>query len=129
MIFVDSSVWIDYLRGLSTAQTEKLDAVLGVERVAVGDVVITEVLQGCPTKSVFDETRRIFDTLDFVTVGGCDVAVAAAENFIKLRELGYTVRKTIDTMIATRCILDHYLLLHNDRDFDPFEKHLGLECF
>ncbi len=128
MIFVDSSVWIDYLRGLSTEQTAKLDEILGVERVVIGDVVITEVLQGCREKKAFNETAKIFSALDFVTVGGRDVAVTAARNFLKLRSLGFTVRKTIDTMIATRCILNGFALLHNDRDFDAFERHLGLEC-
>lgn len=128
MIFVDSSVWIDYLRGVPTDGTTQLDSILGVERVVIGDIVMTEVLQGCWDKKVFDETAKIFGTLDFVTIGGRDVAVTAARNFLKLRSLGITVRKTIDTLIATRCILNDYALLHNDRDFDAFERHLGLRC-
>jgi predicted nucleic acid-binding protein len=61
-----------------------------------------------------------------VDLGGQEVAIQAANNFRTLRGLGVTVRKTIDTLIATRCIKDGYDLLHSDRDFDPFMKYLGL---
>jgi predicted nucleic acid-binding protein len=64
--------------------------------------------------------------LTVVELGGRDVAIQAARNFRTLRQRGVTVRKTIDTVIATRCIEDGYDLLHNDRDFDPFVKYLGL---
>ena len=128
MIFVDSSVWIDYLGDHDTVQTGLLDSILGRERVVIGDVVLTEVLQGCIYEKEFRETLSLFRRLDIVTVGGYEVAVAAAKNYRALRGLGITVRKTIDTLIATRCILSKYELLHNDRDFVPFEKHLGLRC-
>lgn len=128
MIFVDSSVWIDYLRDLETIQTEKLDSILGNERVVIGDLVIAEVLQGCNDSKIFSDTVRLFRRSDFVIVGGYEVVVEAARNYIALRSKGITIRKTIDTLIATRCILNGYQLLHNDRDFLPFEKHLGLKC-
>ncbi|MFM9904994.1 MAG: PIN domain nuclease [Pyrinomonadaceae bacterium] len=128
MIFVDSSVWIDYLNELETIQTQKLEAVLGRERVAIGDLVIAEVLQGCNDLKAFDETVQLFERADFVIVGGYQVALESARNYIRLRALGFTVRKTIGALIATRCILSGYQLLHNDRDFIPFEKYLGLKC-
>ena len=128
MIFVDSSVWIDYLREYETLQTKKLDAILGNERVVVGDLVIAEVLQGCNDPKTFKDTVRLFRRADFVIVGGYQVVIEAARNYISLRSKGITVRKTIDTLIATRCILNEYELLHNDRDFIPFEVHLGLKC-
>ena len=128
MIFVDSSVWIDYLRNLNTPQTEKLDSILGRERVVIGDLVIAEVLRGADSETALNETIQLFSRLDFVVVGGNQVAIEASRNYRKLRSLGFTVRKTIDTLIATRCILSGYELLHNDRDFIPFEKHLGLKC-
>lgn len=128
MIFVDSSVWIDYLRDRDTRQTRELDSILGNERVVVGDIVLAEVLQGCSDSKAFNETLRLFRRLDFITVGGYEVALEAARNYIALRSVGVTVRKTIDTLIATRCILSGFELLHNDRDFVPFEKHLGLKC-
>ena len=128
MILVDSSVWIDYFRDSASAQVEKLDALLGAVPLAIGDLILTEVLQGCSTEKEFNAVRRALATLDFVVLGGEDVAVEAARNFRKLRARGLTVRKTIDTVIATRCIVSGYELLHNDRDFDAFEQHLGLRC-
>ena len=128
MILVDSSVWIDYLRGTSSPQAEKLDALLGTVPLAIGDLILTEVLQGCATDREFNAVKRTLSTLHTVNLGGLELAIEAAKNFRKLRALGFTVRKTIDTVIATRCIMDGMELLHSDRDFDPFEKHLGLRC-
>jgi predicted nucleic acid-binding protein len=128
VILVDSSVWIDYLRGTSSPQAEKLDALLGTVPLAIGDLILTEVLQGCATDREFNAVKRTLSTLHTVNLGGLELAIEAAKNFRKLRALGFTVRKTIDTVIATRCIMDGLELLHSDRDFDPFEKHLGLRC-
>ena len=126
MILVDTSVWINYLRGVPARETDKLDSLLGSVPLAIGDLVLTEVLQGCPGQREFDEVRRFLGKMDLVVLGGTDVAVEAARNYRKLRDLGITVRKTIDTIIASRCIYSGYSLLHCDRDFDPFAKHLGL---
>ncbi len=126
MILIDSSVWIDYLRGVENKQTDRLDGMLGLEPLAVGDLILTEVLQGTTTEKDFKEVLRLLGSLDVVPLGGHTVAIQAARNFRTLREKGITVRKTIDCIIATRCILDGMTLLHNDRDFDPFVTHLGL---
>ena len=128
MILVDSSVWIDYLRGNVTPQAEKLDSLLGATPLCIGDLILTEVLQGCATEKEFNAVRRTLATLDFVVLGGEDVATQAAKNFRHLRACGVTARKTIDTVIATRCIVSGHELLHSDRDFDPFEQYLGLRC-
>ena len=128
MILVDSSVWIDYLRGTPTRQAAKLDALLGVVPLAIGDLILTEVLQGCASEREFNEVRRMLGSMKPVVLGGEDVAIEAARNFRRLRALGLTPRKTIDTVIATRCIVSGFELLHNDRDFDAFERHLGLHC-
>lgn len=128
MIVVDSSVWIDYLRGTPTPQADKLDSLLGTVPLAIGDLILTEVLQGCPTDKAFNDVRRLLSTLSVISLGGIDLAVQAARHFRTLRAMGVTVRKTIDTVIATRCILDGHELLHSDRDFDAFEAHLGLRC-
>ena len=128
MILVDSSVWIDYFRGTTTPQAERLDELLGAVPLAVGDLILTEVLQGFGSDREFNEARRLMSALELVNLGGLDVAIEAARNYRKLRELGVTVRKTIDTVIATRCIVDGMQLLHSDRDFDAFEQHLGLQC-
>ena len=126
MILVDSSVWIDYFNGTITAQTEKLDGLLGHEPLAIGDLILTEVLQGFANDRDFDQAKRLLTSLLVVALGGEQIAIQAARNFRILSRRGITVRKTIDTVIATRCIEDGYTLLHNDRDFDPFAKHLGL---
>ena len=128
MILVDSSVWIDYFRGLPTPQADYLDELLGVEAVCIGDLILTEVLQGFVQDRDFDRAKALLATLDIVELGGRDVAVQAATYFRRLRRLGITVRKTIDTVIATRCIRDGLTLLYNDRDFDPFVRHLGLRA-
>ncbi len=126
MILVDSSVWIDFLRGRATPQSLKLKQLIGEVEIAVGDLILTEVLQGCHRVPEFRETLRVFDQFNIIELGGYDVALQAARNHLYLRSLGYTIRKTIDTIIATRCIISSHQLLHSDRDFLPFEKHLGL---
>jgi predicted nucleic acid-binding protein len=126
VILVDSSVWIDYFRGTATPQTEKLDAVLGVEPIATGDLILTEVLQGFVSDRDFNQAKKLMESLVVIDLAGQAVAIQAAKNFRMLRSLGITVRKTIDTVIATRCIEKKMLLLYSDRDFDPFVQHLGL---
>lgn len=107
MIVVDSSVWIDFFRGVTTPQTERLDALLGSEK-------------------DFHQARRLLTALDVMTLGGKDITLQAARNYRALRAQGVTVRKTIDTIIATCCIENDVSLLYSDRDFDPFVEHLGL---
>ena len=126
MILVDSSVWIDYFNGAVAPQTEKLDGLLWSEPLAIGDLILTEVLQGFVGERDFEKARKFLTSLTVVTLGGQEIVIQAARHFRMLRKLGVTVRKTIDCVIATRCIEGGYELLHNDRDFDPFVKHLGL---
>jgi predicted nucleic acid-binding protein len=125
VILVDSSVWIDFFRGARTPQAEKLDVLLGMTRIAVGDLILAEVLQGVRDEREFQQVRKTLDSFEQVDLVGHEIAVQAAKNFRKLRDLGFTVRKTIDTLIATRCIQSNYMLLHSDRDLDAFEEHLG----
>ncbi len=126
MILVDSSVWIDYFRGKPTPQAAALDDLLGREPLAIGDLILIEVLQGFESDIDFERARQLLTSLIVVELGGNDIAVQVAKNFRTLRALGITIRKTIDTVIATRCIEGGYTLLHNDRDFDAFARHLGL---
>ena len=128
MILVDSSVWIDYFRGKPTIQTALLEDLLDSHELAIGDLILTEILQGCRLDKEFNEVRRLLGRLDLVLLGGADIAVEAAKNHRKLRSLGVTVRGTIDVVLATRCIVSGHQLLHSDRDFDAFEQHLGLKC-
>jgi predicted nucleic acid-binding protein len=126
LILVDSSVWIDYFKGAVTPQTEKLDSLLESEPLLVGDLILTEILEGFGPEADFERARKLLTSLIIVDLGGKDIAIQAARNFRALRRLGATIRKTIDSVIATRCIENDYDLLHNDRDFEPFVKHLGL---
>ena len=126
MILVDSSVWIDYFRGVASPQTDRLDSLLGHEPLATGDLVLAEVLQGFDSQRDFNRARKLLTTLKIYDLGGREVAIQAAKNFRKLRVLGVTVRKTIDAIIATHCILRGHSLLYSDWDFDPFVQHLRL---
>ena len=126
MILVDSSVWIDYFRGAVTPQAEKLDSLLGTEPISTGDLILAEVLQGFVSDRDFNQAKRLLTSLVIVDLVGQDIVIQAARNFRALRAHGITVRKTIDTVIATRCIESRLALLYSDRDFDPFVEHLGL---
>ncbi|OHC63779.1 MAG: twitching motility protein PilT [Rhodocyclales bacterium GWA2_65_20] len=126
MILVDSSVWIDYFRGAETPEVDLLDGMFGRTQLAVGDLIVAEVLQGVQDDREFNLVRKTLDAFTQIDLAGHDIAVKAARNFRILRAKGITVRKTIDSLIATRCIEDGLTLLHNDRDFIPFHTHLGL---
>lgn len=127
MILVDSSVWIDYFRGVSTAQTEKLDSLVTRDRLAVGDLVAAEVLRGFRDDLAFERARDLLERFILVELCGYRIALQAAKNYRLLKARGISVRKTVDTFIATKCIEDGLWLLHNDKDFDPFVEHLGLK--
>ncbi|MDD2975506.1 PIN domain nuclease [Aquabacterium sp.] len=126
MILVDSSVWIDFFRGTVTPQSERLDQLLGREPLLIGDLILAEVLQGFTSERDFHQARKMLGALELVNLGGAEMAVQAARNFRTLRAKGVTIRKTIDTFIATCCIEQDHALLFSDRDFDPFVLHLGL---
>jgi len=119
-------VWIDYFNGTITPQTGKLDSLLGRQPLAIGDLILAEVLQGFASERDFNAARKMLTSLLVVDLGGREIAIQAAKNFRTLRKLGVTVRKTIDTVIATWCIENGFDLLHSDRDFDPFARRLGL---
>jgi predicted nucleic acid-binding protein len=127
VILVDSSVWIDYFRGTASPETDLLDVLLGQEPLATGDLILTEVLQGFDLDRHYDEAERLLTSLTILDLAGREVAIEAAKNFRRLRRLGVTVRKTVDSIIATHCILRGHSLLYSDRDFDPFVTHLGLQ--
>ena len=126
MIVVDTSVWVDYFNGASTPHTDFLDHLLLQERILIGDLILTEVLQGFRSDTDFRKARTLLDILEFSPMLGKEIALQSAQNYRKLRRAGATVRKTIDVIIATFCIVKRHRLLHTDRDFDPIEKHLGL---
>ena len=127
MILVDSSVWIDYFNGNQTSQTDWLDSALGNTPIVIGDLILTEVLQGFQSGKDFKTAKDILLGIPFVPMGGQILALASAINYRFLRRKGVTVRKTIDIIIGTCCIHNKLTLLHCDRDFDPMVKLLGLE--
>ncbi|MBF0445978.1 MAG: PIN domain nuclease [Magnetococcales bacterium] len=127
MIIIDSSVWIDFFNGKISDKTDLLDSLLGQERIIIGDLILTEVLQGFRKNKDFQVAKSLLDTLEFKPMVGSEVALRSAENYRMLRSKGVTVRKTIDIMIGTFCIMNSYPLLHDDHDFDPMEKNLGLK--
>lgn len=126
MILIDSSVWIDILHRRDTPQTKFFRGNLVTQRWATADLVLAEVLQGARTGRAADLARDRMLLAEPIVIGGHDVAVAAAAHYRHLRAKGIAPRKTIDTLIATRCILDGIALLFADRDFLPFVEHLGL---
>ena len=121
MILVDSSVWIDYFRGMQNSQTDRLDGLLGNQPIATGDLVLAEVLQGFGSTRDFNQGKKLLRSLPIIELVGENIAIQAAKNFRTLRSLGITVRKTIDTLIATSCIEKGLVFLYSDQDFDPFE--------
>lgn len=128
MILVDSSVWIDYFNGQSTPQVEILDNLLGAQPVAIGDLILAEVLQGFRQDSDYITAKRLLTSLTVFNLLNSDLAIQSVDNFRVLRKQGITIRKTIDVIIATFCIQENHALLFSDRDFMPFVQHLGLQA-
>lgn len=127
MIFVDSSVWIDYFNGKSTSETETLDSLLGVEPIATGDLILAEVLQGFRKDKDYKTAKNLLTLLTVFNMLDTSIAIESADNFRLLRKKGITVRKTVDAIIATFCIKNNLPLLHSDKDFEPFHKYLRLK--
>ncbi len=126
MVIVDTTVWIDYLQGLTNAETDWLHTALDRQRLGLIDLILCEVLQGVRDEFAATAVERQLLKLEVFETGGVDLAREAARNYRTLRTRGHTVRKTIDCLIATFCIREQHSLLHRDRDFDPFEKFLEL---
>jgi predicted nucleic acid-binding protein len=127
VIVVDSSVWIDYFNGVSSAEVERLDNTIGADLIVVGDLVLTEVLQGFRSDADFVAARSALEAFDVIPMLGYDLAIRAAENYRTLRARGVTVAKTVDMIIGTFCIERGLPLLFSDRDFQPLVDHLGLQ--
>jgi predicted nucleic acid-binding protein len=126
VIIVDTTVWIDYFGGAVNPHTEWLNLQVEWQPLGLTDLILCEVLQGIRDESAFRRVRRELSRFDIFSTGGEELAVASAQNYRLLRSHGYTVRKTIDCLIASFCLSEGHSLLHRDRDFDAFEQHLGL---
>jgi predicted nucleic acid-binding protein len=127
MVIVDTTVWIDYLRGTENPETRWLDRQLQRQRLGLTDLILCEVLQGIRDQSAFARVRADLLKFQVFPTGGSGLAIAAAQNYRELRQRGYTVHKTFDCLIATFCMQARHELLHRDHDFDCFEKVLGLQ--
>jgi len=127
MIFVDSSVWIDYFNGNASPEVERLDSLLGAEPISTGDLILAEVLQGFRNDKDYKTAKTLLTSLTIFNMLDTNIAIKSADNFRLLRKKGITVRKTVDTIIATFCIQNKLSLLHTDKDFQPFHKHLRLK--
>lgn len=127
MIVADTSVWIDYVRGVQAPHTDLLDYELLHNRIVTGDIIIVEFLQGFRNEKDIRAAKQLMESLEYYDFVGKDIAFKAAENFRRLRKNGATVRKTMDVIIATFCIENGFALIHNDRDFNPMEQYLGLK--
>ena len=128
MILVDSSVWIAHLRGTTTPATMKLEAAAAREPLLVGDLILLEVLQGARDDAQAARIERALREYAIVSLLDDRLAAQAARNYRRLRDLGITIRKTADVIIGTFCIEHRHSLLHEDRDFEPMERHLGLKA-
>ena len=126
MILVDSSVWIDFFNGIKSIETNKLDELLGLEEIATGDLILTEVLQGFRNDKDYKIAKDILTSLTVFELLGENLAIKSANNFRKLRKSGITIRKTADVIIATFCIENKMPLLFSDKDFIPFVENLKL---
>jgi len=129
MVVADTTVWIDYVHGLIAPHTNALDYELLHNRVVTGDLLIAEFLQGFRNDNDFEAAKEIMDSLIYCDMLGKDIALKSAANFRLMRKNGVTIRKTADVIIGTFCIENELLLLHNDRDFEPMEKYLGLRVY
>ena len=127
MVLADTSVWIDAFNGNKTWQVETLSDLLGKKRVILGDIILTEILEGIRNDNDFEKAKTILNKFPCLNLLGKEIAIKAARNYRLLRKKGITIRKTIDVIIATYCIENNFTLLHNDKDFLPMEKHLGLK--
>ena len=126
MIIADTSAWVDYFRGIDAEHTNLLDVELSRNRIGTGDLIIAETLQGFRNDLDYQNAKSLMDSLEYFDLVGREVAISAGQNFRLLRREGITVRKTIDVLIATFCIMNDFELIHNDRDFEPFSERLGL---
>lgn len=126
MVLVDTSVWVDFFNGVESIEVDTLDALLGSGRIVIGDLILAEILQGFARDADYRRAGKLLADVPYADLVGREVALAAADNYRRLRNRGITVRKTIDVIIGTFCILNDHELLHCDRDFDPMEEALGL---
>jgi len=129
MILIDTSGWIEYFNDTGHEVIRDIDYALDNELVCLGDLIYCEVLQGIKHKKELRKVKNVLHTLQKEIIGGFEICEKASENYKYLRSTGITVRKTIDIIIGTYCIENGHEIIHNDIDFEPIKKHLGLKLF
>ncbi len=126
MVLIDTTVWIDFFKNKNTPQVSVLDLLLSEnEDVCTCGIVLTEVLQGVRDDRTYRKIKSDFDNLVYLPMNQ-STFIKSADIYRNLRKKGITIRKSLDCMIAAVAITHHVQLLHNDRDFDPIEKHYSL---
>lgn len=126
-ILVDTSVWIDFLRGVDARHVAALDSAIQSQRILIPDVALAEILLGLRNEKIARQVELDLRRFEVIDIGGREMAVKAARNYRTLRTKGSTIRSTLDLMIGTWCIEHDVPLLHNDRDYLFMEMHLGLK--
>ena len=126
MILVDTSIQIDYFNGIENKETNILDLALIDGTVAIGDIIVMEILQGFRSDKDYNKAKKSLATLEQYEMFGQSMVMKCADNYRILRKKGITIRKTADVIIASFCIDNKIPLLFSDRDFMPFVTHLNL---
>lgn len=127
MILVDTTVWIDFFANRDTSQVSTLiNQLENNNNLCLCGVILNEILQGIKNSNEYRRVEHMMNSLLFIDMTK-ETFILSAEIYRKLRTQGITIRKTLDCMIAAVAIENKIPLLHNDRDFDPIQKYLGLK--
>lgn len=127
LVLIDTTVWIDFFAGRELPHVAVLERLIkSREDICICGIILTEVLQGIRETGEFRKTKELFNAMIFLPMP-YPVFLFAAEVYRTLRRKGITIRNSVDCMIASVAIENDCMLLHNDRDFIPIEKHLGLK--
>ncbi len=127
MTLIDTTIWIDFLNGIDTPQVKRLTELIKEGDICISGIILTEVLQGIKDDKEFEEVRDLLIDIPIYETRGIHTYLHAAQIYRKCRKEGYTVRKTIDCVIAAIVLENDLALLHNDRDFDLIAKYVGLK--
>lgn len=127
MIVVDSGVWVDYFTGNKTDEATTLNNLLGKRPIGTSELIYAEVLQGFKSDQDFDIAKKLFSLLTELDMVNPIIAVKSAVYSRHLKDIGISIRNTMDIMIATFCIENKYPLLYTSKNFKHFERHLKLQ--
>ncbi len=130
MIVVDTTVWIDFLEARGTPFDLHLDELIKQKApLALTDIIYCEVLQGILEGPKFHRVRELLRTYPIFRVRGLGTFEHAAEIYRACRRRGFTVRNTVDCLIAATCLEGGTELYQNDRDFEAIARVQGLRLY